>query len=42
MACVFLNINKCKILYIGKEIPKFDYQMEDKDEMEHYQKLLPC
>ena len=37
VAYVFLIINKCKILYIGKENPKFDYQMEDEDEMEHYQ-----
>ena len=28
---MFFNVNKCKILHIGKENPNFDYQMEDKD-----------
>lgn len=28
---MFFNVNKCKILHIGKENPKFDYQMTDKD-----------
>ena len=28
---MFFNVNKCKILHIGKENPDFDYQMTDKD-----------
>ena len=28
---MFFNVNKCKILYIGKDDPQFDYQMEDND-----------
>ena len=28
---MFFNVNKCKILHIGKENPNFEYQMEDKD-----------
>ena len=28
---MFFNVDKCKILHIGKENPKFDYQMTDKD-----------
>ena len=31
MAHVFFNVNKCKILHIGRENPNFDYEMEDKD-----------
>ena len=27
----FFNVDKCKILHIGKDNPNFDYQMEDKD-----------
>ena len=28
---MFFNVDKCKILHIGKDNPNFDYQMEDKD-----------
>ena len=28
---MFFNVNKCKILHIGKDNPQFEYQMEDKD-----------
>ena len=28
---MFFNVDKCKILHIGKENPKFDYQMTDID-----------
>ena len=28
---MFFDVNKCKSLHISKENPKFDYQMEDKD-----------
>ena len=28
---MFFNVNKCKILHIGKENPNFDYEMEDED-----------
>ena len=28
---MFFNLDKCKILHIGKDNPNFDYQMEDKN-----------
>ena len=28
---MFFNLDKCKILHTGKENPKFDYQITDKD-----------
>ena len=28
---MFFNVDKCKILHIGKDNPNFDYQMKDKD-----------
>ena len=28
---MYFNVDKCKILHIGKDNPNFDYQIEDKD-----------